>query len=335
MKNSLARAAAACVALACGSGLAAAQAGFATNIPAAPALDNLRAPHVALETSPVRPMAISNDGAQLYVINQPGARLAIFDILTLSKLKEIPTGPGVTAIVPLANTNQVWTVDSIANSVAVIDVVSGTTLHSIRVGSEPRSLAFSDSLDRAFVTCAGVDRVDVISVALHSVVNSLPFPAKQPHAVAFSGGKAWVVPMLSGNNTAPRGAAPGALRQRRDRYARSPTFPRSPSARSRPRPILASGAPGSEVLAAVSSRGGNDPVQPAPASRHVDLTPTRSAGDHERELRRRAGGAQPRHGGRRGQPPADDHRPRRTRAAGGCALRAATGLAFDPVRPLV
>jgi len=237
--------------------IAPAQSGFPSTLAVPPVHDNLKSQHVALETSPVRPLALSNDGTQLYVVNQPGARLAVFDIQTLNKLKEIPMGPGVTAIVTRPNSNEVWSVDSISNAVAVIDVVSGTTLHSIRVGAEPRSLAFSDNFDRAFVSCAGADRVDVISVATHSLVNSLPFPAKQPHGVAFSGGKAWVAPMLSGNNTAPRGSAPG-------HFANDVLEVRSladfPTLRPLPDrdlvPILAAGAPGGELLASASSRKG-------------------------------------------------------------------------------
>jgi hypothetical protein len=37
-------------------------------------------------------------------INQPGSRLVVFDAPSLTKLMEIPTGPGLTSVVPLPNT---------------------------------------------------------------------------------------------------------------------------------------------------------------------------------------------------------------------------------------
>lgn len=212
-------------------------------------LDNVKARYAPLETSPVRPIFVSSDGTRVIAINQPGSRVVVFDAATLTKLMEIPTGPGLTSVVPLPNTAELWTVDSISNCVSVLDAGNGATLHSVRVGAEPRSLEFSDNFDRAFVTCAGVDRVYVISVATHAVVKSMPLLAKLPHAVAFTGGKAYVVPMLSGNNTAPRGAGTGTLVNDIIQVRSLADFP---SLRSLPDldlvPILAGPTPGSEVL---------------------------------------------------------------------------------------
>ena len=69
------------------------------------------------------------------------------------------------------------------------------------------ALAFSDSGDRAYVTCSAVDRVDVIDTSTYTVVRSIDIPARNPRGIAYLGSKAYVVSFLSGNGTAPRGTA--------------------------------------------------------------------------------------------------------------------------------
>src|SRR5262249_26167520 len=49
----------------------------------------------------------------------------------------------------------------------------------------------------------GVDRVDVIDAASFQVVKSIPIPARCPRGIVWLRGRAFVVPFMSGNGTAP------------------------------------------------------------------------------------------------------------------------------------
>jgi DNA-binding beta-propeller fold protein YncE len=97
-------------------------------------------------------------------------------------------------------------VDENASTVSVIDPLLGAIVRSTRVGGLPHGIAFTDTGDRAYVTCSGVDRVDVISAASGLVVKSIPIPARDPRGIVWQNGRAWLVSFTSGNNTAPVGA---------------------------------------------------------------------------------------------------------------------------------
>lgn len=169
---------------------------------------NVRGRALNFPTHQTTPLALSADGARLFVVNQPGARLEVFDAASRVRLLSIPVGIGGVALAERPAANEVWVVDEIQSTVFVVDLDMLTVSHSIRVGGSPRGIVFSPSYDRAFVSCGGVDRVDVIDVANYSVAASVAIPAKQPTGIAWLGGKVWVAPLLSGNDTAPIGETP-------------------------------------------------------------------------------------------------------------------------------
>jgi DNA-binding beta-propeller fold protein YncE len=176
-------------------------------VSAAPQLpvDNIKDRSVHWNTHLVSPLLLSEDGGELYAINQGGQRLAIFDPLDMSKLAEVPFGPGLVAMAQRPGTGELWLVDKVASSVSVLELGSRTIVRSLRVGGEPHGIAFTPSGDRAYVTCSGVDQVDVIDAASFSIAKSISIPAKNPRGIVVHQGKAFLVPLLSGNNTAPMG----------------------------------------------------------------------------------------------------------------------------------
>jgi YVTN family beta-propeller protein len=167
--------------------------------------DNLAGRLILFGTAPIHPIELSADGSVLYAVNQPGARLELLDPATLARTKDIPIGLGPVSVVPRAGTNEVWVVDAIESCVAVVDPTLGAVVRTIRVGAEPYGLVFTPSGDRAYVTCSGVDRVDVIDTATYAIAKSIHIPARNPRGIAYLGGKAYVVSFLSGNGTAPQG----------------------------------------------------------------------------------------------------------------------------------
>lgn len=167
--------------------------------------DNQKGRYLNFERAQLAPMCFSADGTKLYALNSSGARLVIFSVPQQVKLMEIPIGVGAVSIARRPGTEELWIVDSIASSVMVVKPNSANIIRTIRVGGQPHGIAFTDSGDRAYVTCSGVDRVDVIATASYSLVQSINIPAREPRGITWFNGKAWVVPLMSGNNTAPAG----------------------------------------------------------------------------------------------------------------------------------
>ena len=119
---------------------------------------------VAFESGPVRPTAISADGATLFVANTPNATLDLLDLtqdpptLTAS----IPVGLEPVAVA-VRNRNEVWVVNHLSDSVSVVSLVGlPRVVRTLLVGDEPRDIVFAGSPARAFITTAhrGQQRMD-------------------------------------------------------------------------------------------------------------------------------------------------------------------------------
>jgi DNA-binding beta-propeller fold protein YncE len=157
----------------------------------------------------IQPLTFSSDGAKLYALNQPGCRLVVFDPATVSPTAEIPIGPGAVAIAERPGTHELWVTDCVTSVVTVIDLAVPGITHSIRVGAEPYGIAFTPSGDRAYVACSAARTVAVVSTGAYQVVQEIPIPAREPRGLVYGFGRAWVIPLISGNDSAPMGAGTG------------------------------------------------------------------------------------------------------------------------------
>lgn len=173
--------------------------------------DDLRGSALNFETVPTTPMCFSPDGAWLVALNTQGQRVAIYDTASWQRINDIQVGMGASAIAWRPATREVWVTDRMQSCISVIDVDLGAIVRSIRVGGEPYGLVFSPAADRAYVTSAGLQRVDVVRTSDDSVVKSIPVPAMSPRGIALQAGAVWIAPFLSGNDTAPRGLPGAAL----------------------------------------------------------------------------------------------------------------------------
>ncbi len=113
---------------------------------------------VTFESGHVRPMALSKDGARLFVVNTPDARLEIFDVTgTAPVLKEsVPVGMEPVAVAVAPN-GQVWVVNHLSDSISVVDVSAAPAkvVNTLLTADEPRDIVFAGPNDRwAFVTAA-------------------------------------------------------------------------------------------------------------------------------------------------------------------------------------
>ncbi len=194
---------------------------------------------LTFESGPVRPMALSADGSELYVVNTPDGHLEVFDVYPTGIIRShsIPVGlePVAVAIDPLG---LVWVVNHLSDSVSIVNPTTRRVERTLLVGDEPRDIVFAGSADRrAFITTAhrgqhrtdpsiaavvgagdpqltteGIGRADVWvfdALSLGSGLGGTPlqilsFFGDTPRALARSsdGTKVWVAVHFSGNKTA-------------------------------------------------------------------------------------------------------------------------------------
>ncbi|MCA9685331.1 MAG: hypothetical protein KC457_24340, partial [Myxococcales bacterium] len=114
-------------------------------------------PFTAFESGQVRPIAISDDGHRLFVLNTPDNRLEIYAISDdgLSHQASVPVGLEPVALA-VRNNHEIWVVNHLSDSISVVTL--GPKPHvsrTILVGDEPRDIVFAGpGGQRAFITAA-------------------------------------------------------------------------------------------------------------------------------------------------------------------------------------
>ncbi len=110
------------------------------------------------ESGQVRPLALSNNGTQLYAVNTPDNRLEIFSVDEngVSHVDSVPVGMEPVAVA-VHSSGDVWVVNHLSDSVSIVDVSGAQAVvrRTLLVGDEPRDIVFAGTdFDRAFVTAA-------------------------------------------------------------------------------------------------------------------------------------------------------------------------------------
>lgn len=114
---------------------------------------------VAFESGPVRPLAMSPDGTQLFAVNTPDNRLEIFDVQSGTLVHHDSVSVGLEPVAVAARSNgEVWVVNHLSDSISVVDVASSPpqVVRTLLVGDEPRDIVFADGTagQRAYITTA-------------------------------------------------------------------------------------------------------------------------------------------------------------------------------------
>jgi YVTN family beta-propeller protein len=115
--------------------------------------------YIHFESGPVRPIALSPSGRQLFVTNTSDNRLEVFDVLPDGALRY--RGAVVVGLEPVTvaarTDDEVWVVNHLSDSVSIVDVSGNLprVTRTLLVGDEPRDLVFAGTgRRRAFVTTA-------------------------------------------------------------------------------------------------------------------------------------------------------------------------------------
>ena len=145
--------------------------------------------YVNFESQQVHPIALSLDGKQVYAVNTPDNRLAVFDIVPagLRLAFEVPVGLEPVSVA-VRNHHEVWVVNQISDTVSIVDLQARRVRATLNVGDEPTDVVFAGPLrERAFVCVSQEDAVKIYDPDnLSAAPEVVPLFASDPQAMAVS-----------------------------------------------------------------------------------------------------------------------------------------------------
>ncbi|HET8948315.1 MAG TPA: hypothetical protein VFQ07_15150, partial [Candidatus Polarisedimenticolia bacterium] len=164
-----------------------------------------RAAYVNFESSHVHPIDLTPSGTRLLAVNTPDALLEVFTVAadgTLASERSIPVGLEPVTVVARTDA-EAWVVNTLSDTVSIVDLDLGTVTRTLAVGDEPTDVVFASG--RAFVAVSQEDTVKVWSLAdltLPPVRVDLFGRDVRALAASSDGTKVYAVVLQSGNQTA-------------------------------------------------------------------------------------------------------------------------------------
>src|SRR5262245_4621915 len=163
-----------------------------------------QAAYVNFEASHVHPIALTPNGARLLVVNTPDALLEVFDVSAAGALTPRASIPvGLEPVTVAARTSsEAWVVNSLSDTVSIVDLDLGTVTRTIAVGDWPTDVVFAAG--KAFVAVSQEDAVKVFNLAdLAAPPVRVDLFGRDVRALAVSPNQAKVYAVLlqSGNQT--------------------------------------------------------------------------------------------------------------------------------------
>lgn len=159
---------------------------------------------VNFESPPVHPLALAPNGERLVLCNLPDARIEVFDLTSgiPRPAGSIPVGLDPVSV-RFRTSNEVWVVNLISDSLNAVDLESKQVVATLPTADAPMDVVFAGNPPRAYVSCSGVNEVQVFDPIDRTLVQTLPLEGNRPRALAVSpdGRKVYVAFFESGNQT--------------------------------------------------------------------------------------------------------------------------------------
>jgi YVTN family beta-propeller protein len=157
------------------------------------------------ETAHVHPIDVTPDGKRLLVVNTAAGTLETFDVAgpTIRRSTVIPVGVDPVSVRAASNT-EAWVVNTLSDSVSVVDLGRGTVTATLATDDEPADVVFAGSPRRAYVSCAQARTLMVFDPARPDAPPArIPVLGQQPRALAASrdGRQVYLAIFESGNGT--------------------------------------------------------------------------------------------------------------------------------------
>ena len=118
-------------------------------------------------------VALSPDGARLYVSCHTANAVAVMDVKSGKKLSEIKVGAGPTSLVLSADGKTLYVACAEGNAVAAVDVAKGKAGKSAKVGVYPVGLALAKD-GKLYVCCRDSNNVCVVDTKSMAQVKTIP-----------------------------------------------------------------------------------------------------------------------------------------------------------------
>lgn len=158
------------------------------------------------ESPHVHPLDLSADGTRLVAVNTADHRLEVYAIggdRLPTHQRSIPVGLDPVSV-RLRGNSEAWVVNHLSDTISVVDAASGRLLRTVATGDEPADVAFAGTPQRAFVTLASSNRLQVFDAgAAGAALATLTLDGEEPRALAVSpdGALVYVGMFESGNGS--------------------------------------------------------------------------------------------------------------------------------------
>lgn len=157
------------------------------------------------ESAHVSPLALTPDGTKLLAVNTANNSLEVFAVLPsgIEHAASIPVGLDPVTVRARTN-NEAWVVCQVSDEISIVDLTLKATTRSLPTENEPADLVFAGSPQKAYVSCAERESVQVFDPSnLSAAPVEVLLKGEQPRALAVSpdGGTVYCAFFESGNRT--------------------------------------------------------------------------------------------------------------------------------------
>jgi YVTN family beta-propeller protein len=161
----------------------------------------------------VHPLELTPDHSTLLAVNTPDNRIEVFDVFAggISRRGSVQVGLDPVTVRARSNT-ELWVINHISDSVAIVDLPTMRVVNTIRTLDEPCDVVFAGSPQRAFVTCSQANTVQVYDPADLSISpTNIAIEGQDPRSLAVSpdGTTVYAAIFESGNGSTVLGGGAG------------------------------------------------------------------------------------------------------------------------------
>ena len=158
------------------------------------------------------PIAVS--GSLVFVVNTPKDTLDVIDAETRTVIASVNVGIDPVSVAVRPDGNEVWVSNHVSDSVSVIDAQPASTTFLEVVATiqdldpttratrfdEPVGIAFASNA-KAYVALSSENQIAVVDVDSRRVMDRLRITAQDPRSLVVRGGRLYVIPFESNNQT--------------------------------------------------------------------------------------------------------------------------------------
>ena len=174
--------------------------------------------HPSFVSPHASPIAINNN--LVFVTNTPADTVDVIDPQTRDVIARVDVGVDPVSIAMRPDGKEVWVSNHISDSISVIDTDESSltflnviatvqkfdTARKATSFDEPMGIAFASN-EKAYVALSSANQIAVIDVGSREVTKRLTITAQDPREIVVRGGKLYVIPFESNNQTQLSGGA--------------------------------------------------------------------------------------------------------------------------------